>query len=104
MEQWSSCQGFSYDTMWETIPCYFKVTEPSYPRKIGLLLRTGRSVDKTLCVLHTHTSPASPSGQDHPGLWYLRTEALDPLRVKKIIIFQLPLFSKSDENHECWGD
>ena len=40
-----------------------KVTEPSYPRKIGLLLGTRTRMAKTLCSLH-----ASPPAWDHVGL------------------------------------
>lgn len=58
---------------------------------------------KTLCALHTHMSPASAFPQNHLGLWSLRTEALGPPEVEKIMDFQLHLFSKSDENPECCG-
>lgn len=41
--------------------------------------------------------------QDHHGLRDHKNEALAPPKVKKIIVFQFHLFSKSDKNLECYN-
>lgn len=98
-------QRFSYDTIWERIPCNKKVIEPVYPGKMrSLPLGTVRRMVQTLYAPHTSMFAASPYEEDHQELDNLRNEISDPPKVKKLADFQFHFFSKCDESPECYKD